>query len=745
MQDTVKRRILIYPAITVATILFLAQSCSTTRVIGERNYRLQSNRITVLNEDRKEPVRIAELTPYLKQKVTSPWSPAYCIYNWQNGKGKGWDKFVTKLGKAPTIYDPSMVDKSCESITEHLEWMGYYDSKVEPRIDIHKRKVKVNYEVTLGKRFIIGDFDIKYPGGEFGESFESIRKNIGIHSGDYLSTTSLEQEMTRLTSMMRDMGYYNFNSSNILFTADTLSDSGKADLLMDIREYSRGATSTSAKPLRKYTIDSVKISLPVSLKFREKRLGNINLLKRGSLYSQTAINRTYNRLSGIRAFSSVNIQMEENSDTTVNCNIRLSKSKPKGFEVGLEASLNSDLLFGISPNLSFYNKNIFHGGEYFNASFMGNFQFKRREDKTYIHSNEAGVSLGLSLPTFLGLPDRIFTGDNIPRTDFNLSYNFQDRPEYIRHIISGSFGYSGYVGKSQTFYYKFYPLQVNIVRIANADEEFIQSLSTNPFLANAYRDHLDIGISTNLTYSSRKGVLASNTDHFYTRFLFDASGAVVSLFNKTMKTNDDGMHCIWETPYAQYLRGELTFGKTWTFGKTTSQAIATRIVGGIGYAYGNSRELPFEKHFYAGGAYSLRGWQARTVGPGSVPINKSFVIANQTGDIKLEANIEYRIHMVWKLEGAAFLDAGNVWTMNETSPDGSDTSSLLTPQTFLRSIAANWGIGLRLDLNFLVLRLDWGMRIHNPVAVSGPSGWVNPKMWVKKDGYAVHFAVGYPF
>ncbi|MCQ2184000.1 MAG: BamA/TamA family outer membrane protein [Bacteroidales bacterium] len=744
MIRAVKGSILKYPAILLASVLILAQSCSTTRVIGDRNYRLQSNHINILNGDRKNPVSVSDLSPYIKQKVTVAWTPGYSIYNWQNGKGGKWDKFVSKLGKAPVIYDPSMVDRSCESIASHLEWMGYYGSKVEPRIDIHKKKVRVYYDVTLGKQFTISEFNITYPDGVFGREMSRCLGDITIHEGDRLSTTNLENEMNRLTLQLRDNGIYNFNTSNIYFTADTLGMDGKsAKLSMDIREYPRGSTPADAREFRVYTMDSVSISLPLSMKFRDKRLSSFNLLKSGNTYSQSEISKTYNRLSGIRAFSSVNISTAETSDSTVSCNIRLSKSKPKGVEVGLEASLNSELLFGISPNLSFYNKNFFHGGEVFRASFMGNFQFKKTGPKEYIHSNEAGMALSLSLPTFLLLPDRIFTGNNIPRTDFNLSYNYQGRPEYTRHIISASCGYSGYLGHKQNIYYKFYPLQVNIVRISGADPKFIKSLESNPFLANAYHDHLDIGIQTVWTYSSARGPLASNTDHFYTRLSFDASGALISLFNNTMKTDANGMKCIWDTPYSQYLRGELTLGKTWTFGRTTNQAIATRLLGGIGYAYGNSKELPFEKHFYAGGAYSLRGWQARTVGPGSVPLNDSFVIANQTGDIKLEANIEYRIHMVWKLDGAVFVDAGNVWTMNETGTGG--TSSLLNSKTFLRSIAADWGIGLRVDMNFLVLRLDWGMRLHNPVPVDGPSGWVNPAMWVKKDGYAIHFAIGYPF
>jgi outer membrane protein assembly factor BamA len=205
-----------------------------------------------------------------------------------------------------------------------------------------------------------------------------------------------------------------------------------------------------------------------------------------------------------------------------------------------------------------------------------------------------------------------------------------------------------------------------------------------------------------------------------------------------MQKDDNGSSVIWNTPFSQFVRGELTLGRTWVFGKKSGQSIATRFIAGAGYAYGNSSALPFEKHFYAGGSNSLRGWQARTVGPGLSAMNNNFVIPNQTGDMKLEANIEYRFDIYWKFAGAIFADAGNVWTLQ-----GSDNESgRFRWNTFGDSIAANWGAGLRLDFGFLLLRLDMGMKVHDPAR---EQKWVGPDGWFKKEGYALHFGVGYPF
>ena len=281
---------------------------------------------------------------------------------------------------------------------------------------------------------------------------------------------------------------------------------------------------------------------------------------------------------------------------------------------------------------------------------------------------------------------------------------------------------------------------MNVVRLFNLDEKFYSSLVNDPFLRNAYQNHFDLGSGATLYYTTNPDG-TQKIPQFYTRFQFDIAVNMLSAFKPLMKKNDAGAGMIWNTPFSQFVRGEITLSKTWILGKKSKQAIATRFQAGAGYAYGNSTSLPFEKHFYAGGANSLRGWQARTVGPGIAPRDTSFVIPNQTGDMKLEANIEYRFDMFWKFAGAVFVDAGNVWALKA---DGTEEGqkSLFRWQDFGKSIALNWGVGLRLDFGFMLLRLDLGMKIHDPAR---DNRWVNPIKWLNKDNYALHFGVGYPF
>lgn len=723
-------RKIIYILSAFIIAVFIA-SCSATRSLQADEYRLAGNRIEISNSKDFNPNL---LTPYLKQKHRG-WTPFLYVYNWVNGKGKGWDKFVQKIGVAPIVYDPEMVDESIDNITNHLEYLGYYGSHVSSDINVKRKNVRVTYNVELGKQFPIKEIEINLPErGSFAGDFISDTAAMTIKPGSFLSESSLEKETERSSAAMRDMGYFTFNKNYYFFEADTLTVPDSAILQLSIKEYTRNETPKDASPIRKFYFDSVSINYPNTLKIRNKVLKGLNTITPGEIYSESVVRNTYSRLSALRVFSGVNIGMTQSDTNKVNSTISLTQSKMQGFKVNLETSINSSGLFGVSPQISYYHKNIFRGGEWLNLSFMGNFQFKFKDN---VRSNEFGVSGGLSFPKFFPLPYRYFN-EAVPRTDVNISYNFQNRPEYTRNIISTSYGYVGNV-KSR-FFYQVYPIQMNIVNLFNLDQDFYNTLANDPFLRNAYQNHFDLGSGGILYYTTNSEAIPKST-YFYTRFQMDIAGNLLSAFKPLMQKDADGSGMIWNTPFSQFVRAELTVGRTWIFGKNDGQSVATRLVAGAGYAYGNSSALPFEKHFYGGGSNSLRGWQARTVGPGLSAMDKSFVIPNQTGDMRLEANIEYRFNIVWKLAGAVFVDAGNVWTLQGANTEENRLGRFRW-DTFGDSIAANWGAGIRLDFGFLLLRLDMGMRVHDPARAEK---WVGPDQWFKRDGYALHFGVGYPF
>lgn len=697
-------------------------SCSTTRVLGEGEYRLQKN-VIVVNDDSFDT---SELTSYIKQQPS--WSPMMYVYNWSFlGSENALTRFFKKIGTAPVVFAPNLVESSVSNIEKHLEYMGYYGSNVKATTQPKKKQMTVRYDVELGKRYIIDSIKFRVPrSGEFAADFFADTANVSVKVGDYLSQEALEAESERSAAAMRTKGYYGFTKYYYTFLADTLKPDHNT-LTMEVREFSRNESRSSAKPLSKSYLNDITIEYPKSIRFREDVLRDLTTIKPGMLYNENDITTTYSRLSTLKNFSSVAIEMSQVDSNKVDCAIKLSSSPEQGFKVNLESSVNSTGLISISPQLNFYHKNIFGGGERLSLGFMGNFQFMPHSNTA---ANEFGVSAGLSFPGFVGLPYSRFSGVNIPGTDFAVSYNYQDRPEYTRSLFSTSFAYSGRTPKGLS--YKVYPLQMNIVKMVNIDPDFLLNMTRNPSVWYTFMDHFDAGVGGSIYWSSSNEAVPSTSYHYY-RLSADLSGNAISLLNRWLPVDDMDQKAVFGIPYSQYVRGELTMGRTFRFGYEDNQAFATRFLFGGGYAYGNSNALPFEKQFYSGGANSMRGWQARSLGPGRYQMDEYFFIPSQTGDLKLEANLEYRFPMFWKIEGALFVDAGNIWGLYEEN---------LSLKEILSSVALDWGPGIRVNLNFLVIRIDTGIKLRDP---SREQMWIAPNQWFKSNGYTINFGVGYPF
>ena len=688
----------------------LAAGCATQR-LAEGEYRLAGNKIKVEGKE----VSSSELNSYLAQKPNSS------LFG------------IRKPGTPPVVLDENQVKASEENIRNHLEYIGYYGSEVTSDVNYKDKKATVTYYVKPGKQYTIRSIDYELPDDPvFRQEFETDLPRTTIKEGQILSEASLEAETVRSAEFFRNRGYFGFDKSYYFCEADTLSHDGTAALVVAIRDYPRGGSPDNAKPHKKFTIGNVTMSYPQEIPIRTYVLEDLNILRPGMPYSERLVNAAYSRLANLSVFNSVNIAMNPVSDDVVDCDINLLNGGVQGFKANLEASVNSTGLFGISPQLNYYHKNFFHGGELLNLGLKGNFQFKLREP---VRSTEFSISSTLRIPKFLGLPNAMFRGPNVPHTDLSLGFSYQDRPEYKRMMINTSFGYTGNLGRN--FYYQFFPFQANIVRLFSLSDSFAERLVEDLFLLNAYSDHFDVGLGGMLYYTTDASAIPKHT-YRYGRFNFDISGNLLSLFNSAMPTNALGQHTIWQVPYAQYIRGELQLGQTFRFGDGDTQAVALRFLVGAGYGYGNSTTVPFEKQFYAGGANSMRGWQARALGPGRVePWSEYFLIPSQTGDFKMEANVEYRFPVVGKLEGALFADAGNVWELRKiTGFEGSNFS--------FDSIAADWGLGLRVNLDFILIRIDTGFKVYEPCRPAGER-LVGPELWLKGGNFAIHFGVGYPF
>ena len=702
-------------------------SCSTTKLIPEGGYRLVSNKVAFDGER----LSTNEVSPYIRQQAKKGiffgWSPGLSIYNWSDGSGKGINKFWETLGTAPVVFDSTQVQSSCINITNHLESLGYYGSRVSGDVRYKGRKAWVDYVVTPGKRFPIDEIVYEVPDGEFGDAFRADSANMSVHVGDFLSEKALEAETVRGAGVFRNLGYYDFNKKYYSFEADTLTE--KTTLYYRIKD----------EPYQKYHIGNVNIIHPAGIPFRESLLRKFNRIEPGVLFNEQMVNTTYSRLSALKVFNSVSVEMTPTDSATVDCDIRLSGLEQLGFKVNMEASTNSSGLLGFSPQLNLFHKNLFHGGEWLDLGFTGKWQWIPNSD---VSSSELGVTASLSFPRLLGFSLRRMRGENIPRTEIKGSFNYHNRPEYRRILTSFKFGYNGQIGRD--IFYQIQPLRVSTVRLSSVSKDFLDTLFDYPYLWDTFEDQIDAGVSLML-YHTTDAAVVPKTSYHYERLSLDLSGNVISLFNRFLPVFESDIevlrqHMLFGLPYRQYVRAELNLGRVFRFGWNDNMALALHAMAGFGLVYGNSVSLPFEQQFYCGGASSMRGWQARTLGPGYQAKSTVFKIPSQTGNVKFELDAEYRFPLFWKLEGALFAEAGNVWSAAIKSQE-----DLIDPIETLSigSVAADWGLGIRVNLDFILIRLDAGFRIHDPARAEGDR-WVTPRDWFHGSS-AIHFGVGYPF
>ena len=416
-----------------------------------------------------------------------------------------------------------MVDASIDNIKSHLDYLGFYNSDVSSEITKTGRRVKVQYTVTPGRQYRIDSIRYNVPEGAFGDEFRADLPNTAIKKGDFLSEHLLETESDRGAEFFRNNGYYTFNNGHYFFFADTVSIPGSAVLDYEIRDYSRQDGPSTASALRKFNFGDVTISHAGNIKVNEKFVKSFNSIHPGELYSDKIVNSTYNRFSALKTFNSVNVELNQKDSSTVDCNINLSASSMQGFKVNFETSSSSNGLIGLSPQFSYFHKNLFHNGERFDISLSGDFQF-RPKDKT--RSNEFGMSTKLSLPGIIFVSNNVFKGNNIPRTEIGLSFNYQNRPEYTKSAISGDLGFTA--GTVSGMQFKFNLLQLGFVKVFAISDEFAKTLEKNPLLKYSYQSHLDSGVGLQFVNSNASSSVPKESYHFeYGKI--DLSGNLMSL------------------------------------------------------------------------------------------------------------------------------------------------------------------------------------------------------------------------
>jgi len=470
-----------------------------------------------------------------------------------------------------------------------------------------------------------------------------------------------------------------------------------------------------------------------------------NFIIPGSLYKLSDVEQTKSHLSSLNVFSIVNMsQFTElpSTDTSkyhyLDCLIRLTPSSIQSFDWGVVGT-NSSGNFGGAITYTYQHRSLFGNAENLNLKLRWALEALPQKNSQKINRDlEYGAEATLNIPKFL-IPFNSmgFKKKYDPKTYLTLAYNYQDRPEYIQTGANISFGYNwkGSVYKTHTIT----PININYVRITTFSP--FDTVIRNTYLENIYSSHFITAIGYTYTYDNQD--FKRRSDYRYFRANIESAGNLLSVFSKFTKAPKDtveGFYNLFNLRYSQYIRAEADFHYFHVLNEYIGTAY--RLFAGIGVPYGNAKVLPFEKQFFAGGANSIRGWQVRTLGPGGY-LDTISNYPNSTGDLKLEGNIEYRFKLFWVFEGALFADAGNIWLLpskNSAKPE----NAIFKFNQFYKQIAVGSGLGLRLNFNYFLIRVDLGLKVRNPAHPEGKR-WIFNYKSVTHEDLALSFSIGYPF
>lgn len=753
-------------------VLSAFTSCSVSKFIPEGEYLLEDVEVISDNKD----VKPSEFRGYVHQNPNSSWfsiaKVPLRIYALSGTDTTKWiNRFIQKIGDEPVIYDSASAERSKENMKRAMQNLGYMQANVDVLTKKKKKKIELSYVLHPGKGYVIRSwqYDVKDQG---------LRNDFADYSSRIMSenmlfnVNQLNMERQNLATFFQNKGYYKFNKELITCTADTVSGSYTIDLNFHIAPYA----SASKISHQKYHIGEVNVFTDFDITkamqmedleewdsihykglniFSEKRpflrpevLSQNIFVAPGELYSERLLQRSQSALGRLNAIKYSDLRFVENmNDSTVlDCFVLLSRNNPNSFSAEIEGT-NSAGDLGAAASVSYQNRNLFRGSELFTFKVRGAYEavtgLQGYSNENYI---EYGAEASINFPRFLfpfissELRKRILATSEVA-----LQFNSQDRPEFSRRAASASWSYKWTY--KQRWRHSVDLLDVNYVYMpwisSTFRQEYLDNVNNqNSILKYNYENLLIMKMGYGFTYHSGGANLSATTGNAYSiRFNIESSGNLLyglsHLFNA--KRNDSHQYTLMNIAYAQYVKTDFNFAKSFMIDERNS--IVFHVGAGVAFPYGNSRILPFEKRYFSGGANSVRGWLVRRLGPGSFSGNDANIdFINQSGDIKLDINLEYRTKLFWKLNGAFFIDAGNIWTIREYDEQPGGAFRL---DSFYKEIALAYGLGLRFDFDYFILRFDGGMKAVNP-AKNAEERYPLIRPDFGRD-FAFHFAVGYPF
>ena len=772
--------------LTLAAVAVLG-GCSSVKHVPEGSYLLDEVHITV--EDGKD-VDTRELFNFLRQtpnhKVLGFAKLQLATYSLSGRDSTKWyNRWLRRLGQPPVIYDSALTEASSRQLRLALVNNGYLDAEVVTDTVSEGKRMDVRYIITAGEPHRISEMNYNIPDSAIRSIVMADTAGSAVKAGILLDRNLLDGERARITRLLRNAGYYDFNRENINFTADTVAGSKQTVLTLNLHNpgarNGRAAIALLADSLgldasehHRYLIRNVTFAIDKDAVndtvyynglcfiygnghrlLKPKLLDEMCYIQPGKPYSAAEVERTYEALGRLSIIKYISIEMLPagvlGEFGLLDAVINLTRNKKQSASLELEGT-NSEGDLGFGVGLTYQHRNLARGSELLTAKLRGSYEslsgnFDGLINKRY---TEFAGEVGITFPKFeCPFLSKSFKQRRLASTEFTLSANYQERPEYTRVIFGTAWKWKwqhirdGYLRRQS-----YDLIDINYVRLPRSTINFIDSVApSNPLLRYSYEDHfiMRMGYIYHITNrrqpSATTNALSVQPVVTSLRVAGEMAGNLLyGISNAVGQKKSDGVYKILGIQYAQYVKGEVDY--TYTRNFDTRNSLALHGGFGIAYPYGNSSMVPFEKRFYAGGANGVRGWGVRTLGPGSYNAKNSVTdFINQCGDIRLDLSIEYRAKLFWVLEGALFIDAGNVWTIRdyENQPGG-----LFKFNEFYKQIALAYGVGLRLDFTYFLLRLDLGLKAHNPAIGEGQVRWpiIHPK-WSRDANF--HFSVGYPF
>lgn len=728
--------------------------CNTTKFVPQGEYLLNKANIKV--EDNKD-VAVSSLKNYLQQKQNTEilgfWKLQLGIYNTSPLDTTKWvSRNARKIGEAPVIYSPELTDRSIAQLHKAMQNKGYFRAQVDTTMRVKDRKIDITYHIQAGKPYTIRRYNVDFQQEELQQVAQNQRTAL-IREGMQFDVDMLNQERQRITSAMRRNGCFYFEEDYIRFIADSTRGREQVDLTVCMHDYFYQLTPAQQEQVfRHYKIAHVHFHIdyeigraPEGERMRASMKGDYeftwvgdkllreNVLIRncpiqpGDMYNEARVERAYSSLNQLAPIKYVDISFDSISENELDCHIVLSRSKLNTVSVEAEGTYSAGD-WGVAVGAGYANRNLFKGAEEFTIDGRTSYEWRQNGGRAI----EAKASTGLKFPNSLAI---------------DLNYNYQNRPEeYTRSIFGAGLQYQ-FKQRSLRLQHQFRFVDINYVYLPWISDAFRdQFLQSTNILKYSYESHFIVGWGYSGNYSSfnsRQPFRSYSNINYNVETAGNLMQGLAQICN--FPTDDDGKYTLFNTRFAQFAKADVSFTYNQIFNE--SHRLVYHADFGVAVPYGNSQAVPFEKRYFAGGSNSVRGWTARSLGPGGYRGSGSLIdFNNQSGDIRMNLSMEYRAKVWSIIELAAFVDAGNIWTIfdYETQPHGQ-----FRWKEFYKQIALAYGVGLRLDFSIFVFRIDFGVKLYDPSRLydqwAGTQWRTVPNGLNWTEDMSFHFAIGYPF